>query len=828
MHHYGKTTPYAGIMLSILAALGLPAFAAPVISTAVSGPFNPSTTTDEIAFAGDVSTTDLLTGIVGTGGVWNVGGGSGPSGLNDGNPGGDYDLNGISALTGTAWAMDGTSSSRTFVLGSGLGGLGYDITGIQSIAAWQGAGFSNQKYHVFVRAIGGKFTLLTSVDYQPFTANITSGGSTKVNITDESMGPLASGIDAIRFDILDTVSDNGGGVVMREIDVFGMESGPDETPPMVTGLNPANGISGVLPNSNLVITFDENIARGSGNITLKNLDASSETIIPISDPQISLAGAILTINPITDLAIHTHYAVQIDATAIDDASGNSFNGIADDFTWAFETGEPDVISPTIAKFSPADGSIDVPTGSNLTATFSEVIALGTGTVTLKNLDTSSDTVITLPDARVTVSGAVLTINPSTDLTPTARYAIRVSATAITDISGNLFTGISDDTTWNFITATVPLRIMCLGDSITVGYTDNPSWANHPFMFGYRSGLYTLLTNAGYNFQFVGASTEPWTGISGDPTHGGTYQPALDLRDFGQDGHRGYGGASIGATNGGVAGYIAADQPDIILLLIGINGIGSGSPAALNTLVNNIVTSAPNAHLIVAQITPLASFNQSLFDYNLYIRDTLVPNYASLGKKISTVDLYSSFLTNPSTYTNLPSTPGAVQPGVLSNSINHPDNPHYSLMAQKWFEGIGALGLGPNNFNSYISNPAFGIDAGDQDFNDDPDGDLLANGLEAWFGTHPDKYSSGIANVVRNGNTITFTHPFNISPPSDVSGSYEWSLNLVDWYAGDGVSGPSGGPTVTMTHATSGATTTVTTTLSQAEAKIFLRAVVTRS
>ena len=56
--------------------------------------------------------------------------------------------------------------------------------------------------------------------------------------------------------------------------------------------------------------------------------------------------------------------------------------------------------------------------------------------------------------------------------------------------------------------------------------------NHPFEFGYRSGLYTLLTNAGYNFIFVGGSTEPWTGISGDPTQGGTYTPPLDLRSFG--------------------------------------------------------------------------------------------------------------------------------------------------------------------------------------------------------------------------------------------------------------------------------------------------------
>ncbi len=42
----------------------------------------------------------------------------------------------------------------------------------------------------------------------------------------------------------------------------------------------------------------------------------------------------------------------------------------------------------------------------------------------------------------------------------------------------------------------PLRIMCLGDSITVGYTDNPHW-KVPFKFGYRSRLYKLLKGAGY-------------------------------------------------------------------------------------------------------------------------------------------------------------------------------------------------------------------------------------------------------------------------------------------------------------------------------------------
>lgn len=226
----------------------------------------------------------------------------------------------------------------------------------------------------------------------------------------------------------------------------------------------------------------------------------------------------------------------------------------------------------------------------------------------------------------------------------------------------------------------PIRIMPLGDSITTGYTDNPSWANHPFEFGYRSGLYTRLTNAGYNFKFVGGSTEPWTGISGDPTHGGTYKPALDLRDLAQDGHRGYGGAAASTLQGGIVNWLAADDPDIILLMIGTNGQDT---TGLNTLVNTIVTHKPDAQLIVAQIIPMYTYSSSVINYNNYIRNTLVPHYQSLGKNVTMVDQYVNFLTNPDYL-------GTIDQTLFSNGINHPDRDGYDRMAQTWFNGIQAV------------------------------------------------------------------------------------------------------------------------------------------
>jgi len=228
----------------------------------------------------------------------------------------------------------------------------------------------------------------------------------------------------------------------------------------------------------------------------------------------------------------------------------------------------------------------------------------------------------------------------------------------------------------------PLRIMPLGDSITAGYTDNPKWA-HPFEFGYRSGLYQRMKKVGYEFVFVGESKEPLNKRYGDPTHEGSVSPKLDLRKVKQDGHRGYGGWGITSIQKNVAKWIKQDRPDIILLLIGINGIKANSSKQLDALVKTIYQADENVKLVVAQITPLRKFNQNLFDYNTYIRETLVQAYVGKGYNISTVDLYEHFLTNLDD-------PKSIDVARLSNRINHPTNLLYDKMAESWFQGIESL------------------------------------------------------------------------------------------------------------------------------------------
>ena len=120
----------------------------------------------------------------------------------------------------------------------------------------------------------------------------------------------------------------------------------DVTPPTVATLSPADGATYVATGLNFAATFDEAIAVGTGNITLRNLTDNTETTIDLTDgSQVSVAGTVLTINPTADLTAGKDYAIRIDATAIKDLYGNYFAGIADDTTWNFATAAANTWTP---------------------------------------------------------------------------------------------------------------------------------------------------------------------------------------------------------------------------------------------------------------------------------------------------------------------------------------------------------------------------------------------------------------------------------------------------------------------------------------------------
>ncbi len=224
----------------------------------------------------------------------------------------------------------------------------------------------------------------------------------------------------------------------------------DTTPPTVSVYSPRDVDTDIDITAELVLTFSEDIQKGSGNITIKKTDDNS-TVETIDIANTTVSSNTLTINPSSNFNYSTGYYVQIDATAIDDTSGNSYAGISSSAAWNFTT-ESDTVAPTVSAYSPADNGTSVDVTTNLVLTFSEAIQKGTGNITIKRAsdDTTFET-IDVTSSAVTVSSTTLTINPYSDFNYSTSYYVQIDVTAIDDMAGNSYAGISDTTTWNFTT-----------------------------------------------------------------------------------------------------------------------------------------------------------------------------------------------------------------------------------------------------------------------------------------------------------------------------------------------------------------------------------------
>lgn len=113
----------------------------------------------------------------------------------------------------------------------------------------------------------------------------------------------------------------------------------DTTAPTLSSSAPADNGTEVAINSNLVLTFNETVQVGTGNIVITNaLDTTDTRTIAITDTtQVTFNGSVVTVNPTADLRAGANYSVQIAPTAIQDAAGNAFAGIANATTLNFNT-----------------------------------------------------------------------------------------------------------------------------------------------------------------------------------------------------------------------------------------------------------------------------------------------------------------------------------------------------------------------------------------------------------------------------------------------------------------------------------------------------------
>ena len=210
--------------------------------------------------------------------------------------------------------------------------------------------------------------------------------------------------------------------------------------------SPVDDAAGIGLNSNITLTFSEDIQAGTGNITLFKSDGTIVQAFDVTS-DVSISSATITLVPTADLISETGYYIQVDATAVEDLSSNAFPGIADRTTLNFTAGS-DTTLPTLVSSNPSDDATGIALSSNITLNFSETIQAGTGNITLFNSD---GTIFQAFDVTrdVSISKGSVTVNPTAQLSLGGFYYIQVDATAVADLSSNAFAGIADNTTLNF-------------------------------------------------------------------------------------------------------------------------------------------------------------------------------------------------------------------------------------------------------------------------------------------------------------------------------------------------------------------------------------------
>jgi lysophospholipase L1-like esterase len=223
-------------------------------------------------------------------------------------------------------------------------------------------------------------------------------------------------------------------------------------------------------------------------------------------------------------------------------------------------------------------------------------------------------------------------------------------------------------------AKAPLIIMPLGDSITQGLLAG----------GYRSPLCASLTKAGYSFRFVGSHA-----INSTPL----------LVESGNDHHEGHGGYSLGhvlsnidggTSNGGhwidgLPGTREAVYPDIILLMIGTNDLGSHKREVAPTLadydklLDKLSAMRPKAVIIAATLIPYTGSlekypvrEQHQLEFNAAL-PALIKKHQTAGQRVVLKDMRPTVL-----------------PEHISKDGVHPNQAGYDAIAAAWFEAIKAL------------------------------------------------------------------------------------------------------------------------------------------
>ncbi len=289
----------------------------------------------------------------------------------------------------------------------------------------------------------------------PFFTNSTNGFETKTISID-----FLSGNANVAFRFVFKSDDNTAeaGCAIDDFIITGLN-----LPTQLLTLSPANLSIDVLRNRNLVMTFDKNMQKGIGNITIKkSSDNSIIQTINVSTANVTIASNVVTIIQ-SGLDYSTSYYVEVQNGALKDVNNNNYAGFLGNNTWSFTTIAN--IPNQLLTLSPPHLSTNVSINTDLIMTFSKDMQKGIGNITIKK--TSGNSVVQTIDVNsssTNITNNVVTMTGIT-LNYLTSYYVEVDNVALKDIDNNNYAGFLGNNTWSFTTAplVVPPTILNVGN-----------------------------------------------------------------------------------------------------------------------------------------------------------------------------------------------------------------------------------------------------------------------------------------------------------------------------------------------------------------------------
>ena len=232
-----------------------------------------------------------------------------------------------------------------------------------------------------------------------------------------------------------------------------------DVPPVPITFSPAIGATSVAFASNIIITFNQQITKGTGNITLRANSAGGTAFstIGVSSSSVTISGGAVTIDPPSPIGSATTTFVVVDAGAFSGLTTTSINALIN--TYSFTT-----VPLILNSINPANSATNIGVGTNITLTFNSPPTRGTGTITLRSGSTSGSVIETFDAAssgQISISGNDWILDPTSNLGFSTSIHTIIPSTAIQNYVGLNTTGAD---THSFTTLALNL-----GDSYEGGF-----------------------------------------------------------------------------------------------------------------------------------------------------------------------------------------------------------------------------------------------------------------------------------------------------------------------------------------------------------------------